>query len=667
MIRSMLYSFVLCLLNFTLETQESHLSMEFQSSLEHLNIRNGLQLESILLISDSGENVCRNSFHMDFYFDIISLNTQYLLCAMDHNLTQHKLQEVLGRSQLTYVVVLDFDCSSTIQNAIFGLSKTLFVSNVFIFIQLKTNYTNDYIEKLWSSQFERNWKKEFTSLPSQVYILKQEDSIAWSLSELYKPCKIRPMLQRKLITFSNHRIQSLNTKSIWERRKDLSGCHLKVAYINTIHFHEIVNQSETQSWKDHGNYVSKDKVPTIVVQGGGKSFSGLDREVFNALYSTLNFSIVWVHSKDNKFGAYNRSSNQWNGLVNVLARNEADMTVCWLTVTQLRGQVVSYAESLYYGSYKLYTKKPEPTTSWTTYVDVFSLNYWITLIIVFFVMSLILFFGFYVADRYKTNQNPIGAKTISHTILSAFSATLLSVGAQDVYLAYNVSFTSFKSTRFILLVTCFFGMINYYVYNGALISTLMVHNYALPIKELSDFSRNSEYKLLVPGNGAERMYLEYSFDPLHQNLWKKTLKEQGNLFELNEAKLIIEKDSNKVLFGPSPEFEMLYESFPCQIISTGITYGYRQLAFPFKKNSPLLKLVNHHIARIMESGLETHMHKIKVRSSIKCKSEESEKFRDFSYHDVISAFICSGIGCIFAIFYCIIEKIRHKYSKHRKI
>ena len=662
----MFFIFVLCILNFVLETQESHLSIEFEKSLEHLNMRNGLQLESILVISDKEQIECRDSAHTNFYSDIISLNTQYLISAIEHNVTQYKLEEILNRAQLTYVVVFDFECSKPIQNAIFGLSKPHFVNNVFLFTQFLTHYTKNPIEKLWSKQFNLKWKEEFSSLQSQFYILKQRDSKSWMLSELYKPCKNRPTLQRKLIAFSNHRIQLLNTKSIWERRKDLSGCHIKVAYINTIHFHEIVNQNEAQSWEDKGNYVSKDKDPTIIIEGGGKSFSGLDREVFNALYSTLNFSIIWVHAKNNKFGAYNRSSNQWNGLVDVLARNMADMTVCWLTVTQLRGQVVSYAESLYYGSYKLYTKKPEPTTSWTTYIDVFSLNYWITLVMAFFVMSMILFFGFYVADRYKTNQNSMQSKNTFHTMLSAFSATLLSVGAQDVYLSYNITSTSFKSTRVILLVTCFFGMINYYVYNGALISTLMVHNYALPIKELSDFSKHPEYKLLVPGNGAERMYLEYSFDPLHQNLWKKTLEEQGNLYELNEAKMIIEKDSNKLLFGPSPEFEMLYESFPCQITSTGITYGHRQLAFPFRKNSPIIKLFNHHIGRIMESGLETHIHKIKVRSSIKCKSEEDEKFRDFSYHDVISAFICSGIVCLFAMFYCIIENIRSKYLKNER-
>ena len=189
----------------------------------------------------------------------------------------------------------------------------------------------------------------------------------------------------------------------------------------------------------------------------------------------------------------------------------------------------------------------------------------------------------------------------------------------------------------------------------------------LPIKELSDFLKNAEYKLLVPGNGAERMYLEHSFDPMHQNLWMKTLQEKGNVFELNEAKMEIEKDFHKLLFGPSPEFEMLYDSFPCQISSTGITYGHRQLAFPFKKNSPLLKLFNHHTARIMESGLETHMHKIKIRSSTKCSSEEDEKFREFGYNDVISAFVCSGIGFVFAILYSIMEKIHYRCSKDSEI
>ena len=401
----MFYIFV-----FSLRSQELDLMKVLELSFEHLDIRNGLQLESIIVISDKEGELCQNSNYSNFY---------------------------------------NFDCSKIIQDALSGLSDVRFVSNIFIFTQFSTENTGNSIQKLWSNRFNSKWNEEFSALQSQIYVLTLKNNSTIILSELYKPCFKRNMVERNMVTFSNDQVQVQNIESIWERRKDMSRCDLRVTYINTIHFHEIVNKSDLKLWEEDGNYVSTVNDPKVVVKGNGKSFSGLDRQVFNALYCTLNFSITWVHSKDNKFGAYDPLTKKWNGLVEVLANNKADMSVCWLTVTQLRGQLVSYAESLYYGSYKLYSKKPEPTISWSTYVDVFSLNYWITLIFICFVISMILLLIILVTDNYKNHTKVNRPKMYIHKILTALAATLLGVGTQDVYLAHNVSTQSFKSIRMI--------------------------------------------------------------------------------------------------------------------------------------------------------------------------------------------------------------------------
>lgn len=626
-----------------------------EKSLDYLNFKNGIQLESIVIISDQQNTKCDKSLNTNFYLESPSFLQGKLVSHLTSNVTRNILEKVLRKTQSTIVFVFDFHCSRGVQEAILRLPTIHFVQNIFLFIQP----SNDMVENRLKDHFDLNWQAEFSMIQSQIYIFNG-NSENGSIFELYKPCSDHSMIIRKLITFSQGITQVLHKALIWERRKNLSGCNLKVTYINTDHFYESKTSNDTTTSIAKTNQIPTNRSPEVVVQSNGKTFYGLERKVFNTLHSTLNFSIIWVHTKDNKFGAVDNTSGEWNGIVRTLANRDADMSLIWLTVTTLRGEVLNYTQPIYFGSYKLYLQKPDSSTSWSTYVSVFYIDYWIVFIVVFFVLSMHLFCVFSLADKYS-NINRNRNKSWIRTILSGFSATSLGVAAQDVYLAYNISYNTIKSTRGLLLVACLFGMLNYYVYNGALISSLMVPKYDFPIQELSDFLKNPKYKLLVPGNGAERMYLEDSYDPQHRKLWAKSLSEGGNAYELKEAESIIKQDSHKILFGPSPEFEMIYESFPCEIMTTGFSYGYRQLAFPFKKNSPLLNLFNYHIGKILESGLERLQDTIDMRGKRKCRSEKDQKFRAFSYKDVISVFVFSGVGCITAILYCFIEWVYYRY------
>ena len=140
------------------------------------------------------------------------------------------------------------------------------------------------------------WEIEFSMLQSQIYLLKGNGD-TWSIFELYKPCNNQAIIIRKLITFSQGMPQVWNKKVIWERRKDLSGCNVRVVYINTAHLHEVHNLSNIIRSIDDTNNCITQRDPKIILQANGKSFAGLDREVFKALHSTLNFSIIWAGSR----------------------------------------------------------------------------------------------------------------------------------------------------------------------------------------------------------------------------------------------------------------------------------------------------------------------------------------------------------------------------------
>ena len=65
-----------------LDSQESDIVAVIQKSFEHLNVRNGLQLESILVISDKDEKRCKGYDNWNFYSEMNLFPSKYLFSAL---------------------------------------------------------------------------------------------------------------------------------------------------------------------------------------------------------------------------------------------------------------------------------------------------------------------------------------------------------------------------------------------------------------------------------------------------------------------------------------------------------------------------------------------------------------------------------------------------------
>ena len=68
----------------------------------------------------------------------------------------------------------------------------------------------------------------------------------------------------------------------------------------------------------------------------------------------MNFSVTWVHAKDNMYGALAPQTGKWNGLVEVLSNNDADMGLNYLAITPLRSKVIGYLIPFTTIKYKLF-------------------------------------------------------------------------------------------------------------------------------------------------------------------------------------------------------------------------------------------------------------------------------------------------------------------------
>ena len=110
--------------------------------------------------------------------------------------------------------------------------------------------------------------------------------------EFYYKCGNQSLVFHKLIALEDVGNKSLKGIKIWERRKDLSYCTLKVGYFQEPPF---VSKEDEKTNLEHYRRV---------FDLGGKIMYGREVQMFKLLHSIMNFSVLWEYVTDEKFGSH---------------------------------------------------------------------------------------------------------------------------------------------------------------------------------------------------------------------------------------------------------------------------------------------------------------------------------------------------------------------------
>ena len=434
-------------------------------------------------------------------------------------------------------------------------------------------------------------------------------------------------------------------KFIWDRRADLHQCSIRVGYFE--------DGSLLRSKSDDPLVVPKSE--PVLLEGRRQTFNtsgltmyGPTTQFFAILQSRLNFSVSWVYVDDQKWGAYDKETKDWNGIVGMVKRGQIDTSILDLSVTEDRSSVIKFTTPFRNFWYRLFMKKPGHLLSWNTFLNVFHVAYWCAIAASFTLCSIFIFSLSLHSNSVENNKNKSWMKILKFG--EAFSTTARAFAALDVNQSSYACKQTFISSRVLTLVICTCGTLNFYIYNAGLISSLMVQKYDLQINELEDILVKPHYKLLVLGDSSAEGYLRSTY----KQIWEKTVKENGIIAKPSEGERQIREDSEKVLFSASPLFEMEFDSYPCNVVASKIGYNFHSAAYVFKKDSQYIDLFNYHITSVKEKGLETEWFDSE-KTMDECKDTVTNNFRAFSYSDVISAFVIFGLGCLIAVGYSTIE------------
>ena len=104
----------------------------------------------------------------------------------------------------------------------------------------------------------------------------------------------------------------------------------------------------------------------------------------------MNFSYTLIKPPDGKWGII-QPDGSWNGMVNLLAKQDIDIAVTDFTVTIERSAVMTFATPIIQIYHVLFIKNPAETLNFMSYIEPMHWSSWIGIFVFIIVVPPLLF------------------------------------------------------------------------------------------------------------------------------------------------------------------------------------------------------------------------------------------------------------------------------------
>ena len=334
---------------------------QFNNAMHFIENYNGLEIKAVMLVvnkKDSTDNTIETAIQ-----DIVNGedNRRYPRFFSFHPTPENTniiVNELLDTSVPTLVVVHGFEFDEELVNFIANFPNVALRRHCWLIVLHSLFKNESSLRKETSLLFPISHRQQCIDIRSLVHIVVNINSTFYLFEFFYK-CVNQPIVLQNLIALDDEYNENKEALNIWERKKNLTDCTVRVGYFN---YSPIVTEENSTFDLEY---------PRRVFEIGGKIMYGREVQMFSLLHSILNFSVSWVYIKDETFGSYDEETGNWNGIVGMIKQDQIDTSLISLSITSLRREAVEFAHPIRKYEYLLFLKKPKGSLHWDTYYAVF--------------------------------------------------------------------------------------------------------------------------------------------------------------------------------------------------------------------------------------------------------------------------------------------------------
>ena len=377
--------------------------------------------------------------------------------------------------------------------------------------------------------------------------------------------------------------------------------------------------------------------------------TGVTTDIHWLLKDRLNFTPVFT--KANQYGIYDMETQTATGVVKLIVDGTVDLGAL-LAPTPARTEVITIIPVLS-ARIVLFSKIPEMTSKSCNYTEVFSNDYWMTLIVTGLIITLILF----LLSRYFDVERSQSSLDLSFSI----SLPLRALIAVDVQPAMSQKGNKRVSYRLAVFCTLILGTMNFFFFNSSLISHLTVRENHKVIEMFTDLQTDDKNQLFIVKGQAVEDLLRSSENSVYAKVWKKYFHNDSRrlLNSINELEAkLLESEHN---YGCAVESDVLFQvkEYPCIIRTAKVAIQMTHVGLPIATDSPYLPLFQHHISAILESGTFDRLQRMRVaNASLSCyKSDANKSLVDgIGFGTTHRAFLYLVVGLALALSVAVAEQ-----------
>ncbi|KAF0297698.1 Glutamate receptor 1 [Amphibalanus amphitrite] len=368
----------------------------------------------------------------------------------------------------------------------------------------------------------------------------------------------------------------------------------------------------------------------------------------------------------------------WSGMVGELAYGRADVAVTAIYLRQDRASVIDYLDSVAvarsYSTFYVRAGKDEglpPVTAelFGSLLQPLHGSVWwavlVSLLVLALVLRIALFFG--LSDRVQRTTN-ISSRSAGRKRESSGELTQGPVVDMGLGSCLLFSFTSFVGQGWpdlplgtparLVAASCWaLRTIIYTSYTANLISHMVVHSVALPIRSLKEFAEQPGWRLAIQPGHAILNDWRRSRDPYGRELYRRSVTRQGfieinfkgdSVFELVQPKVMTFVNFDKVVFALGPEV--------CHLVPIpGLTVKSKDLFMGISKRRPALRrAINDILLKMKETGMLAELKARWIKSKDEMCVMKSE-YQQMSLGDMFVVLIILPVAMVACAGICLIE------------
>ena len=418
---------------------------------------------------------------------------------------------------------------------------------------------------------------------------------------------------------------------IFQRRTDLSGLTLDSVQMpwplyNYIHISESDNL-------------------TKIIQS-----DGMFPDVMDTLATQMGFTYTKTLPPDNAWGALNPTTGEWNGMVGMLARKEADIIVASLSVFLERSLVIDYSKVIYEDSITLNVMKPEGRIiNIGAYLYVFTEQSWLVymaLLVTFSIVAAMIPFFKLESLHDKTDPEKFGCLNSIAFSCAAF---------------IRMHYAGFRArrmgSRVLHWTLCISSLVFFAFYEGVLTSLMTANPRQADIKSFRDVLNNNLQMIVMKDSGSHDKLKFSKEGSILRKIYYQTMHERkdSTYSTLEDIKTALGKNPKFVHFGAQTAL-INYEKIQSLPILDALV---DQLALGFQKNSEFTTLFDYHIIGLRERGVLNNIKRKWMPSNVLFQGNAHQILdaMPLDYENLAFPFLSCIVGILIAIATLVLELI----------